>query len=498
MSFLGIDIGTSGCKAAVFDLEGNQIAFAYREYDVIFTGDGGVELKSDEVIANCFEVIKDCTSQIPKNSVEALGISSQGEAFTAVDKDTKSIFNAMVSSDTRSSAYVKSWTARFGENKLYQITGHTAHPMFTLFKLLWLKDNKRDIWNKAEKFLCFEDLLQYRLGLEPTIGWPLAGRTMMFDVRSHKWSIEILDALGMKEDQLARPLQSGSIAGQINSSIAKELGLAENVRVVSGGHDQVCNALGAGIVKPGKAMYASGTVECITPCFEKPIFDDRLKQNNLCTYDHALKGKYTTVAFSLTGGNILKWFRDEFARLEINEARITGKDVYELILNDMWEKPSGLMVLPYFTPTGTPYFDTETKGAVFGLRISTKRDEFIRALLEAVTFETRLNLELIEKSGYQIDELSIVGGSAKSRKWSQLKADVTGKIINILKSTEAGCMGAAMLACSSLSGISAYELAEKWVSVESVLEPNLEFHHHYNNKFKNYKKLHNSVRKISI
>jgi len=498
MNFMGIDIGTSGCKTAVFDEKGQQLALVNREYDVIFTDDGGVELDSDEVIEKCFEAIRKCTSLVETNSVIGLGISSQGEAFTAVGKNNKSLCNAMVSSDKRSLAFVNTWPEKFGKEKLYQITGHTAYPIFTLFKLLWLKKNKQDVWNNAQKFLCFEDLLQFRLGLDPAIGWPLAGRTMMFDVRKHCWSDEILKALELKPEKLARPMPSGSIAGNIDTVTTKELGLAQNAFVVTGGHDQVCNALGAGVVKPGMAMYATGTVDCITPCFDKPIFTDRLQKKNLCTYDYALKGKYATVAYSLTGGNILKWFRDEFATEEIVKAKQSGVDAYELILEKTWNKPSTLLVLPYFTPTGTPYFDAETKGAIFGLRISTDRGDFIRALLEGVAFEMRLNLDILEKSGYQIDELRIVGGGARSKMWSQLKADVSGKEITTLNIAEAGCLGVAMLACAAYSGNKVKDLANEWVKKELVLKPNQANHIHYNEKFKNYRELYHRVREISI
>lgn len=498
MNFMGIDIGTSGCKAAVFNSDGQQLALAYKEYNVIFTGDGGVELDSKEVMDKCFQVIKACNAQVAPESVKALAISSQGEAFTAIAESGKYLSNAMVSSDRRSAPYVNKWVEEFGGERLYQITGHTAHSIFTLFKLLWLKENRPDIWKRARKFLCFEDLLHYQLGIDPMIGWSLAGRTMLFDVRKHCWSSAILSILGLEETKLARPVQAGIIAGRVGIEIAQDLGFSEELFVVSGGHDQICNALGAGVVKPGMAMYASGTVECISPCFAKPIFSAELKENNLCIYDHAIAGLYTSVAYSLTGGNILKWFRDEFAGEVIESAKKTGRDAYERILESAWDKPTGLLVLPYFTPSGTPYFDTETKGAIFGLRISTKRGEFIRALLEGITLEMRLNLDIMEKSGYRIDELSVVGGGAKSKKWSQIKADVTGKNINILNITEAGCLGAAMLACAACSGKNIYELADKWVQVESHLVPDQKNHHIYRAKFAKYKDLYKAVRNMSI
>lgn len=495
---MGIDIGTSGCKAAVFDANGQQLALSYREYNVIFTGDGGVELNSDEVMNKCFQVIKACNALVPRDSVKALAVSSQGEAFTAIDADGKCLCNAMVSSDKRSLHFVKSWTDKFGNEALYQITGHTAHSIFTLFKLLWVKENRPEVWNKAYKFLCFEDLLHFHLGLDPFIGWSLAGRTMLFDIRKHVWSDKILSILELKEQQLAKPMHSGGIVGRINQKIARDLGFSEDVLVVSGGHDQVCSALGAGVVNPGMAMYASGTVECISPCFDKPVLNNSLRENNLCTYDHAINGLYTSVAYSLTGGNILKWFRDEFGSEEINESTLTGKNAYELILNNISDEPSGLMVLPYFTPSGTPYFDTETKGAVFGLRISTKRGEFIKALLEGITFEMRLNLDIIENAGYQIDELSVVGGGAKSKIWSQLKADIMGKKINILKVTEAGCMGAAILACAAYLSENVVKLADTWVKIESSIQPDERKNKTYNWKFANYKNLYKIVQDIRI
>jgi len=498
MNYMGIDIGSSGCKVAVFNEEGQQLVGANREYDVIFTNDGGAELDSDDVMEKCFQVIQECTSQVEKYSIRGLGISSQGEAFTAIGAKDQALCNAMISSDMRSQPFINKWLENFNEQELYQITGHTAHPMFSLFKLLWQKENKPDIWKNARKFLCFEDLLQLRLGLEPCIGWPLAGRTMMFDVREHDWSEEILEIVGIDSRQLAKPVPSGSVVGKVSPIIADKLGLSHKTFVVTGGHDQPCGALGAGITKPNIAMYATGTVECITPGFDRAIFTEELRKSNLCTYDHTVAGMYVTVAFSLTGGNILKWFRHEFGAKEIEEAEKRKINPYVLILNSISKQPSNLLVLPYFTPSGTPYFDTKTKGAIFGLQLSTSRGEFIRALLEGVAFEMRLNLEILEKSGHQINELRAIGGGAKSEIWTQLKANVTGKKITTLNVTEAGCLGVAMLACAADSGKTVNELAADWVKPLSVVYPQSENKNWYDERFNIYRNLYDAVKRIHI
>lgn len=498
MNYLGIDIGSSRCKAVVFDSNGHQLAIADRAYDVIFSDEGGAELNSDEVIEKCFEVIKECSAKVETNSIIGMGISSQGEAFTAIDKNGKTLCHAMMSSDTRAEPYVQSWTKQFGEEKLYQITGHTSHPIFTVFKLLWLKDNKQKVWKNTKKFLCFEDLLQFRLGLDPAIGYSLAGRTMMFDVCKHEWSIEILNLLGITPEQLAKPLPSGSVVGYLESKMCQTLGFSDNAFVVAGGHDQPCGALGSGITKSGLAMYATGTVECITSAFANPMFSEDLYKNNLCTYDHVVNKMYVTIAYNLTGGNILKWFRNEFGNKEITEAERTGIDVYQLLLKEAGEKPSNLLVLPYFTSSGTPYFDTKTKGAILGLQLSTTRGEIIRSLLEGVAFEMRLNMEILERSGCKIDELRAVGGGAKSTIWTQLKADVIGKKITTLNVTEAGCLGVAMLACSSHTGESIQKLAAKWICPVSTISPQSDNKKWYNDQFDQYKKLYSLIKQVDI
>lgn len=496
MSYMGVDVGTSGCKAVVFDENGGERASSYQEYNLIFTADGGAELDSEEVMQKCEAVICEAAEKAGPRSVKGLGISSQGEAFTALGEDGRALCNAMVSSDVRADPFAKTWPRSFGEERLYHITGHTAHPLFTLFKFLWLKENRPQVWEKAARFLCFEDLLQFRLGLDPAIGWSLAGRTMLFDVRKHAWSEEILEDIGLSADKLARPLASGTIAGTVPREVSDRLGLAKDAFLVVGGHDQPCAALGAGVTDPGCAMYATGTVECIAPAFSEPVFTEALRKNNLCTYDHAVPGMYTSLAYSLTGGNILKWFRDEFGAEEVEEARRTGKNAYELLLSTVDDGPTNLMVLPYFTPTGTPYFDTTMRGAILGLRLSTKRRDVIRALIEGVTFEMKLNLHILEESGCGIRELRATGGGAKSKFWSQLKADVLGKPVTTLNVVEAGCLGTAMLAFAADSGEDIRKIAKDWVKPLEEHHPRPKAAGQYQERFELYRKIYPAIKSL--
>lgn len=496
MHLLGIDVGTSGCKAVAFDKDGHQVAEAYREYPLLTPQEGWAELDSALVMERCFEVIRDVASKV--TDIRGLGISSQGEAFTPVAADGTLLANGMTSSDMRAVELARSFPETFGAERLYQITGHTAHPMFSLFKLLWLRDHAPEVWNNTAKFLCYEDLLEQHLGLEPAMGWPMAGRTMLFDVSQHTWSDEILEATGLTSSQLARPLASGTIAGTIPDDIARSLGLPAGVQVVTGGHDQPCGALGAGITEAGLAMYATGTVECITPAFEQAVFSPALREANLCTYDHTAPGRYATVAFSLTGGNILKWVRDEFGEAEVKAAEANGQSPYELLLAQLGDEPAKPMVLPYFTPSGTPYFDTDVAGTVVGLRLSTSRGQFIRALLEGVALEMRLNLDILEQAGCPIRELRAIGGGSRSPLWNQLKADVIGKPLTTLDVSEAGCLGTAMLACAAVTEEPLEELAARWVRPVMQVQPRDSVREWYETRFAQYRDLYPTLKKLSF
>lgn len=496
MSAIGLDIGTTGCKAVALDGDGRMLASAYREYPLQYPETGAAELDSREVCGKALAVLAECAAACPGDPPRAIGISSQGEAVTPVDSSGVPLANAMVSSDSRPARLAREWTASFGAERLYGITGHTAHPLFSLYKLLWLREQRPEIWSRAARFHCFEDLLHARLGLDPAMSWPLAGRTMLFDVTRHEWSGDVLDAAGLTPSQLPRLAPSGATIGEIPSRAADELGLPRGVRVVAGGHDQPCAALGSGAVEPGRAMYATGTVECICPMLSRAAFTQTLFGSNLCTYDFTLPGAYTTVAYSLTGGNLLHWYREQWGGVEAAEAERTGRGVYDLLLEQMPLGPSTLMALPYFTPSGTPYFDTDTPGALFGLRLQTSRGEILRALLEGVAFEMRLNVDILAKAGVAIHDFRAAGGGSRNRRLTQLKADVLHRPITTVAVTEAGCLGVALLAHAAVTETPARDIAAAWVRTGDTIEPEPGRAARYDDLFPRYQCLYRAMREL--
>lgn len=493
MSYLGLDIGTGACKAVIFSSEGKELAVAIREYPLLHPHPGHAELDSDEVIRKCREVITEVNGMIT-DPVVAMSISSQGEAFTPVDSEGNTLGNAMVSSDTRADEIAGRWSHDFGIDRIYRITGHTPHPLFSLFKILWIKAHQPEVWEKANYFLCFEDLFHYRMGLEPRISWSLAGRTMLFDVIRHRWSQPILDKAGLSAERLAVPVAPGEITGVIPMDTGREMGFTNPVAMVSGGHDQPVAALGAGVIETGLCMYATGSVECFCPMLEAPSFSNELRENNLNCFDYSIKGMYTSLAYSLTGGNILRWMRDQLGQSEMEEAARSNKIAYTLLLDSMPPEPTSLLVLPYFSPTGTPYFDTRATGAILGLKLTTTKGEITRALLEGVALEMKLNLQLMENSGMKILRFTATGGGTKHSAWTQLKADVLNKEIIVREVTEAGCYGAALLAQSAVEKVSVIDLVRQSGVDSMVFTPDPENAEAYEQIYGKYKRLYPALK----
>jgi xylulokinase len=267
------------------------------------------------------------------------------------------------------------------------------------------------------------------------------------------------------------------------------------VVAVTGGHDQPCGALGAGVVEDGVGTYATGTVECITPAFRKRVVDPRLLENNIACYPHVVPGLFVALTFNFTGGSLLKWYRDTFAGAEKAIAKRTGRDVYDLILAEAPQDPTSLFVLPHFTATGTPHFDTESKGVIAGLRLSTGRGEVVRAILEGVTYEMALNARVLADCGASIRSFRAIGGGAKSPIWMQLKADLLGQPIHAMKVSEAVCLGASILAGAATGVYKSAQKASLQISkIERTYRPDARRAGLYRERFDRYRELYPLLR----
>jgi xylulokinase len=231
------------------------------------------------------------------------------------------------------------------------------------------------------------------------------------------------------------------------SDLAADLGFSRPPVVVTGGHDQACGALGVGLMRPGLAMVSTGTAEVVEVALDAPVLNAALYEGNISVYAHTARDLYLAMTLNHSGGLLLRWFRDQFGAMAVARAADQpGLDAYDLLLAEAPAAPTSLLILPHWAGSGTPTFDTASKGAMLGLTFATTRGEIAKALLEGLTFELRVNLDLLHKGGVVIDELRAVGGGARSDLWLQLKADITGVPVVAPAVTDAACWGAALLA----------------------------------------------------
>jgi len=495
---MGLDLGTTGVKAISFTPEGKVLARAYQEYEELYPRPEWVEMDPEKIWRSTKHVIRQVALNTKKDPIQAIGLSVLGEAVTPIGKDGKPLYNSITAVDRRSIEETR-WLERNLEKKhLFQITGMPPHPSYSISKILWIKNNRPDIFEKTWKFLLYEDFILHKLGIEPAIDYSLAARTMAFNIHTKDWSSEILQKIGIDKSMFAKAYPSGEVVGKINPLIAKKLGLSTKTVAVLGGHDQPVSALGAGIIEEGKATDTCGTVECVTCISDKLDLPEARLTYSYATYPYVVEGKFVTIAYFYTAGALLKWYRDNFAFEERKIARKEKKDIYEVIIGQTGDDPSPLLLLPHFMGSGTPWFDPLSKGAIVGLTLGTDRRDIVKAILDSVGYELRVNLEFLEKSGVKVKLLHAIGGGARSEKWLQIKADITGRVFRSLKIPDAACLGAAILAGRGIGVFSSVkEGIQEMVRYKKEFIPRRERQKRYENKYRVYRRLYKALKKIN-
>lgn len=497
MSLMGIDVGTTGCKAVAFDEAGQQLAAAYAEYDIVRRQPGWAEFDSREVWQKICDCIRKVAADTKDNPVTALAVTCLGEAATPVSRDREILGNCILNFDERGQEEADEIESKIGRERLFNLNGNILGHFYSAPKFMWLKKNEPEFYDKAWKFLLWEDFVHFMLGCDPVIDYSVANRTLLFDLEKEKWSDEIIPALGLDADKMADLALGGTPLGEVAPAVADDLGLPRGVKVVTGGHDQCCTALGAGVIRQGMAVYGLGTFICITPVYDHIPDQSKMLASGLNIEHHVIEGHYVSFLYNLTGGALLKWYRDEFGRVEKEQAAAKGVDPYDLLLAELPADPTPLLVLPHFAVTGPPLFESKTKGVVMGLTLETDRRTVLKGLLEGVTYYFREGLDLLASAGVTVEEFRATGGGSKSAVWLQIKADVLGKPLRPVKVTEAGALGAAMLAGIGTGVWSSREEAvEAVVQVDRTFEPDPARHAQYTDQFQKFLKIYPAVKDI--
>lgn len=502
MRLIGLDVGTTGCKAVVFDAEGNILGYGFREYGILVEEPAMAEQDAGEVWRLACEALREASARAGLGRaggepVRALSLSAQGDAVIPVDRSFRPVHNAVLGMDYRARPQAARSGELLGERALFDRTGMRPHPINSIVKALWLKEERPRAWEKAWKIATYADFILGRLGAEPVIDHTMASRSMAFDLRRREWSPDILDRLGIDAGLLSRPAPSGTVAGAVSREAAEQTGLPAGTPLATGGHDQACAALGAGVTGEGRGVVSTGTAEVLSAAFLRPALNDTMFESYYPCYLYTREGRYFTFSLNHVGGLLLRWYRDNLGLPEAREAGEAGEDPYERILDRLPPGPTGLFVLPHFNGSGTPRCDLASRGAILGLTLSTTRHDIARAILESQSYELAINLETMQRAGIRVDELRAVGGGARSPLWLQIKADILDRPITSLRVREAACLGAAILAGAAVGVYSSVEEGvERTVAAGDTYRPDPQRRRAYAERFALYREVYPALAEI--
>lgn len=494
---LGIDAGTTSIKGVLLSNSGDLVTSASQEYALDTGPDNTCELDPEIYWKVTCEIIRNIISKsgIDPALISGIAFSSQGETIIVVDSKGKPLRKAIIWLDNRSVAEVDQIRKKFGDQVIMNITGQPeVVPIWPATRILWLKKNEPQIFNKVGKYLLVEDYLIFRMTGKYCTEHSLVSSTLYFDILQKKWWKEMLDFLSISENQLPETLPSGKSVGNLTSEAASATGLSTRTLCVTGAYDHPAGAIGSGNIHAGDVTLTIGASMAMCVALEKPVSDLSIKLPCQC---HAVNGLYFLLPYGQTAGMVLKWFKDEFCREEIEKAGQNNQDPYDLIIlqaEKILPGAEGLIMLPHLMGTGSPEFNSEVKGVFAGIRLGMTKGHFIRAIIESVALMIFNNLETMRTKGIHINSIHVLGGASKSNLWNQILADVTGLPLVTLLYTENAAIGAGLLAGVGAGVFKDIKTAcTTSIKTQSRFEPDMLRHELYKQIFRKYLHLYKSL-----
>lgn len=483
---LGIDIGTTGTKGILTDSAGTVLNSAYCGYETSSSQAFYAEQNAEEWYEAVIFVIHECVKDLEDPSrVAAIGFSSQGGSLVVTDKEGTPLRPAIVWLDGRGEQQHAWFQKQLPQDYFYKTTGWSLGNGLNANYIQWLRDNERSTFEKGAYFLSAIDFIIMRLTGKPVIDPSSAGITNLFNINTMRYDDKILNLLDLSEDRLAGIQLSGTCAGKLKSEAAEQTGLAVGTPVVAGGHDQYCVAVGAGALDNGDCILATGTAWVVLYVGSSLCYDNNATFSQSI---HPVAGKYGSIASISSGGVCLEWLRNSV--LTSDGQKMTFAELDEGAA-DILPGADGLYFYPYFTGSPSPRANAAAKGAFVGLDLAHNRFHMARAVMEAIGYQVNWILEAKERlsGGHPDAQLHMLGGASRSRLWTQIIADITGKSVVIPGVSDTACMGAAILAGCGVglfgSPSSGYQsFAQRY----STVMPNAQTHELYQKGFETFKR----------
>jgi xylulokinase len=489
VSLLAVDIGSSTCKALVFATDGQVLAQHRVSYAPEFPRPGFAEMEPEKF----WNAVSTCSRSVAKNlphPVQAVCFSSHGETFVAVDSHGRPVMNAILNQDGRATLESLWCEDKIGRERLFQITGLFAHPMYPVPKILWLRKHNPDVFSSTSCFLSLIGYLLQKMRLPPYVDYSLASRFLAFDIRKRSWSDEILSAVELDKDCLPVPAPAGAVVGKLSSDIANELGVSCGTPVVLGGHDQPCGALGTGVVSAGRVADSMGTYECLLAASETPTLSQSALRSSLNSYCHAY----------FPAGIMVRWFHDLLysnssqGPLAEPDPHAAQSDHYAFLEAHAPAGPTGLNITPHLIGTCNPEFNPHARGFIAGLGPGTDRVHLYKGILEGLACELSIVAETLSEAVGDFADIYATGGGTRSALGLRLRAALTGRRVHIMRRQESVCLGTAILAGVAIGEYAIVDEAIRALVEDStIVVPDRGLAASYQEQMKRYRQLRSAL-----
>ena len=485
-NYIGIDLGTSAVKLLLVSADGRILNTVTKEYPLYFPHPGWSEQNPADWWDACVDGIRELMQGFDASDVKGIGCAGQMHGLVALDENDDVIRPAILWNDGRTQKETDYLNNVIGKDVLSQRTANIAFAGFTAPKILWMKENEPELFEKISKIMLPKDYINYRLTGVFATEYSDAAGMLLLDVKNKRWSEEMMRDCFVKASQLPELKESFEAAGTLSSEAAKLLGLGEDVKVVAGAGDNAAAAVGTGTVGDGDCNISLGTSGTIFISSDKFAVDSF---NALHSFDHA-NGKYHLMGCILSAASCNKWFCDE----------ILGTKDYAAQQADITDEKLGannVYFLPYLMGERSPLNDTDARGTFIGMSMDTKRADMVQAVLEGVAFAIRDNFEIAKALGIEIEKSKLCGGGAKSPLWRKIIANVLGIPLEIPQAEEGPGYGGAMLAmvgCGEYKNVNA--CAEALVRTKEVIMPDEAIASRYELQYNKFRGIYPSVKEL--
>ena len=500
---LGIDYGTGGAKAAIIDTTGTVLGFSFQEYPLYHEHPGWSEHDAERYWTVCCEMVQACLAEASINpqDIKGVAVSSALPSMVMVDKKGHPIHHAYNLMDRRATHEVAWLKEHIGEERIQNITANRIEDHPSLVNLLWEKNNRAEAFARIDKALTIDAFITMRLTGQQVVSYsaaPFYG--VAYNLAQAQFDVDLLEEIGIDPKIIPERYHCQDIIGEITPAAAAATGLVAGTPVAAGQVDFNAGCIAAGVTEPGDIMANLGTVGNFGVIFKDVDFaysDIGLSMINL-NFTVGSPHTYMTIPSTLTGGQSIRYLRDQFSRYEIEVERVLGVSSYDLLNLEAAKVPAGsdgLIILPYLMGERTPIWDTTARGVIFGLSLNHGKGHLVRAMMEAVAYALYDSYQLIRQSGLQMNAPIILNeGGAVSTLWRQIITDVFNIPTVLLKRRTGAPFGDAILAGVATGIFADYGVAKEWAIYVDRMEPNPETHERYMEYFSLYKSLYNHIK----